>query len=422
MLTVKAHISPNIINQKSKLIMTTVLTANPKSNLQKNTQKKLIVIPAYCHSLGGTTVSLLMLALGFARCNASDKLRVLIHKGSFMEQYFKDANQESCMELIEADNSNEFLKSALKWVNKQPNHYPLLLDNLVWRSYLPILTLFSPSLRLSRRPVYHFCHDLALSHNYLGYLARKITFTSLAPQAICNSQFTASHIRSLMPDVRGILYQPVDLEKFNSNTINSPAPDNLQSIINSGAKIMLTPSRINKPGIVNDKNLRALIPVLAHLKQMGKNYHGVIIGEDTSPEKIYSRDLLETAEKAGIADCFTILPPALNIQDYYKHADIVVTLAPREPFGRTVVEAIACGIPVVGSHTGGINEILQNFAPNWTVNPDDAVKVAETIVNVAEDSNTKELLTKGRNWVESYCSLESYARGMMQYTGLDVAV
>ena len=302
-------------------------------------------------------------------------------------------------------------------MNKQPKHYTLLLDNLVWRSYLPILTLFAPSLRLSGRQIYHFCHDLALSYNKFGYLARKVAFTSLAPGAICNSQFTASHIRGLMPDIRGILYQPVDLEKFNQRANNTP-PDALKPIIDSGARIMLTPSRINKPGIINDKNLRSLIPVLAHLNKMGGNYHAVVMGEDQSPENIYSQDLLESATNAGVADRFTILPPALNIEDYYKYADIVVTLAPREPFGRTVVEAIACGVPVVGSNTGGINEILQNFAPEWTVNPDDFVEVAQTIINVAQNSNTKDLLSKGNDWVYANCSLSSYAIGMMQFTGL----
>ncbi len=397
--------------------MTSLLSPNKTSNSEKNIRKKLIIIPAYCNSLGGTTVSLLMLAIGFDRTQASDQLCILIRKGSFMEKYFKDAGQESCIELIEADNSNEFLKSALRWVNKQPKHYPLLLDNLVWRSYLPILTLFAPSLRLSGRQIYHFCHDLALSHNKLGYLARKVAFTSLAPGAICNSQFTASHIRGLMPDIRGILYQPVDLEKFNQKANNTP-PDALKPIIDSGARIMLTPSRINKPGIINDKNLRSLIPVLAHLNQMGGNYHAVVMGEDQSPENIYSQDLLESATNEGVADRFTILPPALNIEDYYKHADIVVTLAPREPFGRTVVEAIACGVPVVGSNTGGINEILQNFAPEWTVNPDNFVEVAQTIMNVAQNLNTKDLLSKGNDWVYANCSLSSYAIGMMQFTGL----
>ncbi|MEO0838740.1 MAG: glycosyltransferase family 4 protein [Cyanobacteria bacterium J06643_5] len=400
--------------------MTISLLKNKVSDNDEFKAEKLLIIPGYCNVLGGTTVSLLMLAKGFERCGLLEKVRILIHKGSFMEKYFQDAALDNCVESIEAANPEEFLKKALRWVERQPKEFPLLLDNCVWRSYLPILTLFSLSLRLSGRQLYHFCHDLALSHNKLGYLARKITFFSLSPGAICNSQFTSEHIRGFMPDIRGILYQPVDLEKFNPQRVNSTVPDNLKSIINSGAKIMLTPSRINKPGIVNDKNLRALIPVLKQLKAMGENYHGVVIGEDQSTNNKYSRDLLESAINAGVADRFTILPPALNIEDYYRYADVVVTLAPREPFGRTVVEAIACGIPVVGSNTGGINEILQNFAPEWTVEVDDSVAAANTIINIENNTHTKELLDKGYIWVKSHCSLESYAKGMMQFTGLNV--
>ena len=398
--------------------MTISLDKNEIFEQKKYQKKKLIIIPGYCNVLGGTTVSLLMLAKGFALCGLLESLWVVIHKDSFMEQYFQDAGLGDCLQPIKAANANEFLKQALQWVGKQPKEFPLLLDNCVWRDFLPILTLAAPSLRLSRRKLYHFCHDLALSYNHLGYLARKITFASLAPKAICNSQFTAKHIRSFMPDIQGILYQPVDLEKFNTKNLNNTPPNALKSIINSGARIMLTPSRINKPKIVNDKNLRALIPVLAHLKSRGDNFHAVVIGEDLSPGKIYSQALVESARDAGVADCFTILPPALNIEDYYRYADIVVTLAPREPFGRTIVEAIACGVPVVGSNTGGINEILQNIAPEWTVNPDNPVAVAETIVSVVNNYQTKELLLKGRDWVEKYCSLESYALGMMQFTGL----
>ncbi len=308
----------------------TTLSKNRIFEKKQSLTQKLLIIPGYCNVLGGTTVSLLMLAKGFSICGLSENLCVVIHKDSFMEKYFRDAGLGDCVKPIEAVNPDQFLKKALRWVGKQPKEFPLLLDNCVWRSYLPILTLFSPYLRLSGRKIYHFCHDLALSHNKLGYLARKIAFTSLSPGAICNSQFTAEHIRGFMPDIRGILYQPVDLEKFNIQSVSSAPPDNLKSIINSGARIMLTPSRINKPKIVNDKNLRALIPVLAHLKTMGENYHAVTIGEDKSPEKIYSQDLRESAINAGVADRFTILPPALNIEDYYKWADIVVTLAPRE--------------------------------------------------------------------------------------------
>jgi glycosyltransferase involved in cell wall biosynthesis len=221
-----------------------------------------------------------------------------------------------------------------------------------------------------------------------------------------------------MPDIRGILYQPVDTEKFNSHPACDPPPVELEKILNSGCRIILTPSRISEPGIVNDKNLRALIPLLAHLVASGHNYHSVVIGEDNSTDRINSRILLESAEQFGVSDRFTILPPSFAIENYYKYADVVVTLAPKEPFGRIVVEAIACGVPVVGSQTGGIGEILRHFAPEWTVDPNNPQAAAQAIVRIASDRNTANVITQGKNWIKTHCSIENYARRMMKITNL----
>lgn len=374
--------------------------------------RKLLILPGACETLGGTLVTLSMVIEGFKRLGASEQLRVLVKSGSGMEKYLREAGQASCLQVVPAEGQSEFLKRSLRWVSEQPIEYPLLLDNCVARKQLPILMAASPMLRLSKRPVYHFFHDLALSKNNLGFLARKLAFACLAPGAICNSRFTAGYIQRLVEDIRGILYQPVNLERFNDSIPLKP-PSNLQPILHAGSRIMLTPSRINKPGTVNNKNLHALAPVLAQLRAKGYDYHGVIIGDDRSPNQENSRALLEHAKTLGIADHFTILPPAYDIENYYKYADVVVTLAPQEPFGRTVVEAIACGVPVVGSYTGGIGEILNHFAPEWTVDPTDAQATADTIIRVATHSTTQDLLTQGQRWVTTQCDLEGYARRLM---------
>jgi glycosyltransferase involved in cell wall biosynthesis len=379
---------------------------------------KLLVLAGEKDGLGGTLVSRSMLALGFKQRGAAEQLQILVQADSFMEQYLRDTDHGVCLQPIEAKDRNQFIEHALQWVNQQPKDWPLLLDNCADKQVIPAIMKATPALRLSGRPVYHFCHDLCVSHNALGYALRKLAFTCLAPRVLCNSQFTATHVRSLMSNIQGILYQPVDLEQFHPRPSTQPVPEGLKSIVRSGARLMLTPSRINQAGIVNDKNLRALIPVIAQLKALGHHYHSVVIGPDSSPNQANTRALIEQARRAGVADRFTILPPINNIEDCYQHADLVVTLAPREPFGRTVVEAIASGVPVVGSRTGGIGEILQYFAPHWTVDHNNPLAVAEAILQVASDPNTPSILAHGRAWVEQRCSVTEYARGVMEVTGI----
>lgn len=376
---------------------------------------KLLVLPGCQNTLGGTTVSLSLMLKGFEQCGISEQLCVLVKSNSLMERYLRQVGQTSYLQVIQ---EREFMKHALHWVSQQPKDYPLLLENCVVRKILPSLILAAPALRLSGRTVYHVFRDQTRSPKLLGNLARKIAFACLSPRAICNSHFTAAHVKSLVSEIQEILYPPIDPQRFNDSPATSSPPANLQPILNSGARLMLTPSRITAPEQVNDKNLRSLPLVLAQLKSLGHSYHGVVIGEDASPGQSLTRALLDRAESLGVADRFTVLPATFAIEDYYKYADVVVTLAPREPFGRTVVEAIACGVPVVGSNTGGIGEILQNFAPEWAVDPNDPVAAAAAIVRLTADLNTPTTLVQGRRWVETYCSAVGYARAIARITGL----
>jgi glycosyltransferase involved in cell wall biosynthesis len=379
----------------------------------KEFPKELIVLPPICNVLGGTLVTLALLIKGVKQTNT--KLAVLVQSNSLMEDYLKQYGYEDYIQLVPSSSKQEFLREAIRWVNQQPRDVPLLLDNCVDRSIFKIMLQIALPLRLSGRPIYHFFHDLALSYNHLGFLTRKLIFSILAPRALCNSYFTATHIRSLTPKIHGILYQPVDTEKFNSKYAVSP-PADLLPILSSGAKVILTPSRISLAGMINDKNLRGIIPVLAHLKAMGQFYHGVIIGEDTSADGSHRKELLEMAEQAGIADRFTILAPSFTIQDYYRFANVVLTLAPREPFGRVVVEAIACGVPVIGSETGGIGEILSQCAPEWMVNPADPAQVAQKIHQLSSDPNRPNAIAKAQNWVDERCNVSVYAQNILEIT------
>jgi glycosyltransferase involved in cell wall biosynthesis len=378
---------------------------------------KLLILPGAFDALGGTLITLGLLIKGL--CDQGVDPCVVVKAESLMESYLERLGQTAYLHRIKAKNSAEFIYKAVAWVNQQPLDWPLLLDNCVERDLLSGLIGAAPGLRLSGRSLFHFCHDLALSYNPVGFWSRKLAFSLLAPGAICNSNFTASHIRRLIPNLRGVLYQPVDCTQFNPQPV-AEVPSPLQTIRQAGFRITLTPSRINQAGIVNDKNLRGLIPVLATLKKQGYKYHSVVIGQDNSPGQTNSQALRDAANQAGVGDRFTLLPPSLAIQDYFKAADVVITLAPREPFGRVVVEAIACGVPVVGSRTGGIGEILNYFAPNWTVDPDNPIETAEAILRVMDDPNTPQLLAQGQSWVEEHCSVTRYAQEMIRLTGLTI--
>lgn len=383
--------------------------------------QKLLVLPgnAANSTIGGATVSLVNMVKGFEVCNVLDQLCVVVWKGSLLHEYLVQEGYEHSLSLVTAPNLNQFLTDAFQWIHSQPSEYPLLLENFTARQVLPILLRSARTFHSSQRAVFHMFRDRSLSTNLVGNLWRKLVFHRLRPQILCNSHYTASHIGGRFGQVVDVLFPPIDLERFSPKAGSTDAPPELRNILKTGHKIMLTPARIRQePEPINDKNLRSLIPLLASLKARGHPYHSVVIGKDTSSDQKYTKLLKQKAESMGVGDAFTILPSALNIQDYYKCASVIVTLAPDEPFGRTVIEAIACGVPVVGSRTGGIGEILSNFAPEWMVNPFDSDEACAAVIHAATDASTQSILNRGLAWVKSECSAEQYALKMMKITKL----
>ena len=69
-----------------------------------------------------------------------------------------------------------------------------------------------------------------------------------------------------------------------------------------------------------------------------------------------------------------------------------------------VVEAMACGVPVLAYRRGGPGELVQPAVNGWLVEPDDVTALAEAVERV-------ELIDRSacRHWVERHASREVLA-------------
>jgi glycosyltransferase involved in cell wall biosynthesis len=88
-----------------------------------------------------------------------------------------------------------------------------------------------------------------------------------------------------------------------------------------------------------------------------------------------------------------------------------VTPSVYEPFGIVVLEAMACGSPVVASAVGGIKEIVQSGQSGLLVPPADPKRLSEAVNRLLGDAGLgRKLAVNARRRVERHFSWESAAR------------
>jgi glycosyltransferase involved in cell wall biosynthesis len=74
---------------------------------------------------------------------------------------------------------------------------------------------------------------------------------------------------------------------------------------------------------------------------------------------------------------------------YYQAADVYVHPARADTFPNTVLEALACGIPVVATAVGGIPEQVKNGTTGFLVPSGSAEKMTEAVVTLLNDEGLK---------------------------------
>ena len=97
----------------------------------------------------------------------------------------------------------------------------------------------------------------------------------------------------------------------------------------------------------------------------------------------YIAELESQARELGVADVVRFEPPREDMAAAYRDCDLVLQLSTQaEAFGRTVVEALASGRPVVGWDLGGVGESLRRHFPAGRVPPGDHAALRDTTLSL----------------------------------------
>lgn len=225
------------------------------------------------------------------------------------------------------------------------------------------------SMPASQRPAWvTTVHGLNSPGRYSGIMTS-------GQRVICVSDTVRGYVQQHYPQVPAerlvVIPRGVDLAAFGRR----PRPDRAarravvaqHPALAGDGPLLLLPGRGTRL-----KGHAQAVALLAGLHSAGVPARLWMPGAVEEGRQAYLAELMAEAGRLGVADAVLATPATDHIAQAYAAADLVLQLSSKpEAFGRTVVEALAVGCPVLGWAHGGVGELLARLQPAGAVPPGD---------------------------------------------------
>ena len=141
----------------------------------------------------------------------------------------------------------------------------------------------------------------------------------------------------------------------------------------------------------------------------------LIVGATLFPDRgrDYVAELKEQASRLGVANRVIFAGQCETPFAALAAMDVVVNCSENEPFGRVLIEAMACRRPVVAFRSGAVPEIVVDGSTGLLVPFGDTVGMAEAVVDLVRNRTRAEAYGEaGRHRVEGRFTLAASTRGI----------
>jgi glycosyltransferase involved in cell wall biosynthesis len=168
------------------------------------------------------------------------------------------------------------------------------------------------------------------------------------------------------------VYSGIDLDRFSG----SASEDYLYKEFNiaSGRPVIVTVA-----ALAPHKDLKTLISAAAVMKKTFPEAVFIIVGEGE-----LEKELKAQAEAEGVSQTVIFTGFRMDVPQFLKIGAVFVLSSYLEGLGTSVIDAMACGLPVVATKVGGIPELIKDGENGFLVEPGNPELLAERIKALLE--------------------------------------
>jgi glycosyltransferase involved in cell wall biosynthesis len=206
-------------------------------------------------------------------------------------------------------------------------------------------------------------------------------------RVIAVSQAVADALRSghtFDPARIVVIHNGIDLRRF---TRHSAAPDWLQSFIKSGTRDRFIVGMVGHLSPI--KGQEEFIRAAAIIASRRTDVTFIIAGEDKSRGGENRRQIERLINDLGLDGRIHLLGWVDDVPRLLSAFDLLVSPSRSEPFGLSIIEGMACGVPVIATRSEGAREILEDGVTGQLLSSGSPQELASAIVRLLDDEEKR---------------------------------
>jgi len=228
-------------------------------------------------------------------------------------------------------------------------------------------------------------------HAYVKHAEKRLFESNRLRAVICNSRMVREEILNHF-DIDGcklrVIYTGVDTETFHPKLkAHRRAVRGELGIPDDAPAFIFVGSGFERKGLMRAISCLAQLPE-AHL---------VVVGKDKRPGTYRRR-----AARLGLARRVHLLGVRQEVGPYYGAADALVLPTLYDPFPNVVLEAMACGLPVITSTKCGAAELIRKGRGGYVCDALDDRALTDAMRRLTDGGHCRQLGGEARRIVEPY--------------------
>jgi len=146
--------------------------------------------------------------------------------------------------------------------------------------------------------------------------------------------------------------------------------------------------------ISNFRPVKRITDIVRTFKKISDRVNAKLIMVGDGPERMSA---VSVGRQLGISDRIKFLGTYEHIEQLIPCADLIFQPSEHESFGLTALEAMACGVPVLGTNSGGIVEVVEHGVTGYLADVGDIDSMALYAIEIlTDDASAESMGQKGR--------------------------